>query len=103
MDKALAIPYMLIRGGSSKGVYFDARDLPDDNATREQWILDAIGRDTRQIDGLGGAHPLTSKVGIISPSKRQDADVDYVFVQIVVGENRVVQTGREMASPVSCA
>lgn len=84
-----AIPYMQIRGGSSKGVYFRAEDLPADAESRDQMLLDALGRDARQIDGLGGANPLTSKVGIVSPSQRDDADVDYLFVQVVVGENRV--------------
>ena len=87
-----AIPYMQIRGGSSKGVYFHKNDLPADAEKRDQVLLDAIGRDTRQIDGLGGANSLTSKVGIISLSEREDADIDYLFVQIVVGENRVDTT-----------
>lgn len=87
-----AIPYMQIRGGSSKGVYFLARDLPQDTDERDQVLLDVVGRDARQIDGLGGAHPLTSKVGIISTSDRDDCDVDYLFVQVVVGENRVDTT-----------
>jgi len=87
-----AIPYMHIRGGSSKGVYFSAADLPEDTAQRDEVLLDAMGRDARQIDGLGGANPLTSKVGIVSPSSHDDADVDYRFVQVVVGENRVDAT-----------
>ncbi len=87
-----AIPYMQFRGGSSKGLYFDARDLPVDIDHRNQILLDAMGRDARQIDGLGGAHALTSKVAIISPSSRPDADIDYLFVQVVVGENRVDTT-----------
>ena len=87
-----AIPYMQIRGGSSKGIYFRAEDLPADPAARDQVILSVIGRDARQIDGLGGAHPLTSKVAVVSPSLRDDADVDYLFVQVVVGENRVDTT-----------
>lgn len=86
------IPYMQIRGGSSKAVYFHAKDLPADPKQRDQVLLDALGRDTRQIDGLGGANSLTSKVGIISLSEREDADVDYLFVQVVVGENRVDTT-----------
>jgi len=87
-----AIPFMLIRGGSSKGVYINSVDLPNDSDARDQCLLDIMGRDARQIDGLGGAHPLTSKVGIISQSTRRDADVDYLFVQVVVGENRVDTT-----------
>ncbi|WP_434361315.1 4-oxalomesaconate tautomerase [Parasalinivibrio latis] len=84
-----AIPYMQIRGGSSKGIYFLAADLPTEQKEREQFIIDVVGRDSRQIDGLGGGHSLTSKVAIISQSHHPDADIDYLFVQVVVGENRV--------------
>ena len=85
-----AIPCMQIRGGSSKGVYFQASDLPQDVSLRDQVLLAIMGGDDpRQIDGLGGAHPLTSKIGIISPSSRDDSDIDYLFVQAVVGEDRV--------------
>lgn len=87
-----AIPYMQLRGGSSKGLYFLATDLPSDEAGRNDAILSAVGRDARQIDGLGGADPLTSKVAVVSRSDRQDADIDYLFVQVVVGENRVDTT-----------
>ncbi len=83
---------MHIRGGSSKGLYFLASDLPSDTQERDQILLSAIGRDDRQIDGLGGGDPLTSKVAIVGPSLRPDADVDFLFVQIVVGENRVDTT-----------
>lgn len=88
----LAIPFMQFRGGSSKGLYFLADDLPSDPAERDQVILSAVGRDARQIDGLGGAHPLTSKVAVVSRSTRPDADVDFLFVQVVVGEDRVDTT-----------
>ncbi|TXH70586.1 MAG: 4-oxalomesaconate tautomerase [Thiothrix sp.] len=87
-----AIPFMQFRGGSSKGLYFLASDLPSEPVERDQIILAAVGRDTRQIDGLGGAHPLTSKVAVVSRSTRPDADVDFLFVQVVVGENRVDTT-----------
>src|SRR5262249_11714075 len=84
------IPCVMMRGGTSKGAYFLARDLPADAAARERVLLAAMGSpDTRQIDGMGGAHPLTSKVAIISPSKRDDADVDYLFAQVVVNEPKV--------------
>ena len=88
----LAIPFMQFRGGSSKGLYFLADDLPSDPAERDQVILSAVGRDARQIDSLGGAHPLTSKVAVVSRSTRPDADVDFLFVQVVVGEDRVDTT-----------
>lgn len=87
-----SIPYMQFRGGSSKGIYFRAEDLPADKSLRDQVLLDIVGRDERQIDGLGGADPLTSKVGIVAPSTRADSDVDYLFVQVVVGQNRVDTT-----------
>lgn len=84
-----AIPYMHLRGGSSKGLYFKASDLPTDADLRNRVILaamDGVGPgDPRQIDGLGGAHSLTSKVAVVSPSTRDDADLDYLFIQVVVG------------------
>jgi len=70
----------IIRGGTSKGVYLLASDLPKDPAVRDKVILSIFGSpDPRQINGLGGADPLTSKVAIIAPSRREDADVDYTF------------------------
>ena len=84
---------MQIRGGSSKGVYFLASDLPEDELIRNKVLLAIMGgADPRQVDGLGGAHPLTSKIGIVSLSTRDDSDVDYLFVQAVVGEDRVDTT-----------
>jgi 4-oxalomesaconate tautomerase len=79
-----------MRGGTSKGLYFHARDLPADRATRDRVLLAAMGSpDPRQIDGLGGAHPLTSKVAVVAPSTRKDADVDYLFLQVVVDRAEV--------------
>ena len=76
---------MLMRGGTSKGAYFLAEDLPPDPAERDDLLLRIMGSpDARQIDGIGGAHPLTSKVAVISPSARADADVDYLFLQVGV-------------------
>lgn len=83
------IPFMQIRGGSSKGVYFLASDLPSTRQQLYQVLLDVIGRDERQIDGLGGGDPLTSKVAIVSPSALPGVDIDFLFVQIVVGQNQV--------------
>ena len=78
---------MLMRGGTSKGAYFLAGDLPQDPAERDDVLLRIMGSpDARQIDGIGGAHPLTSKVAVISPSGRPDADVDYLFLQVGVEE-----------------
>lgn len=87
-----AIPCCLMRGGSSKGLYFRAQDLPADPAERDRILVAAMGSDKRQIDGAGGAHPLTSKVAIVSPAAEDSADVDYLFAQVVVGEGRVDTT-----------
>lgn len=85
-----AIPCLMMRGGTSKGAYFLASDLPQDPALRDQVLLAVMGSpDPRQIDGIGGADSLTSKVAIIGPSERADADVDYLFGQVVVNEPRV--------------
>lgn len=85
-----AIPTTLMRGGTSKGLYFNARDLPAERAIRDRVLLAAMGSpDVRQIDGVGGAHPLTSKVAVIGPATRADADVDYLFLQVVVDEAEV--------------
>lgn len=74
---------MLMRGGTSKGAYFLASDLPSDPAERDDLLLRIMGSpDPRQIDGIGGAHPLTSKVAIVSPSTADGIDVDYLFLQI---------------------
>jgi len=79
------LPCMLMRGGTSKGAYFLAEDLPADPQERDQLLLRVMGTpDPRQIDGIGGAHPLTSKVAVISPSADPDADVDYLFLQVGV-------------------
>src|SRR6266700_1284315 len=81
---------MLMRGGTSKGAYFLAEDLPADPAERDDVLLRIMGSpDARQIDGIGGAHPLTSKVAVISATVRPDADVDYLFLQVGVDQATV--------------
>lgn len=84
-----AIPCMQLRGGSSKGLFFRAADLPADPQLRQRVLLAAMcgagPEDARQIDGLGGADPLTSKIAIVAPSSRPGVDLDYEFVQVVVG------------------
>ncbi len=81
------VPAMWMRGGTSKGGYFLASDLPADAAARDAFLLRAYGSpDPRQIDGMGGADPLTSKVAVVSPSERPDADVDYLFLQVFVDQ-----------------
>jgi 4-oxalomesaconate tautomerase len=78
---------MVMRGGTSKGLYFLAEDLPADIGARDRLLLEVMGSpDTRQIDGMGGAHPLTSKVAIVGPSPNTDTDVDYLFLQVAVDE-----------------
>jgi 4-oxalomesaconate tautomerase len=85
-----AIPATLMRGGTSKALYLHARDLPRSVGARDRVLLAAMGSpDARQIDGVGGAHPLTSKVAIIGPATRADADVDYLFLQVVVDKAEV--------------
>jgi 4-oxalomesaconate tautomerase len=74
-----------MRGGTSKGAYFLASDLPHDRVAIDELLLRIMGSpDARQIDGIGGADPLTSKVAILSPASRPDADVDYLFLQVYV-------------------
>ncbi|HIG44059.1 MAG: 4-oxalomesaconate tautomerase [bacterium] len=85
-----AIPTVLMRGGTSKGLYFLGRDLPLNITERDRILLAALGSpDDRQIDGVGGAHPLTSKVAIVTPSEAPEADVDYLFLQVVVDRAEV--------------
>ena len=80
----------MMRGGTSKGAYFVASDLPSDAAARDQVLLAVMGSpDPRQIDGMGGADPLTSKVAIVSPSTRPGIDVDYLFCQVWVDQPEV--------------
>lgn len=84
------IPCLWMRGGTSKGAYFLAADLPTDPATRDALLLRIMGSpDPNQIDGIGGGDPLTSKVAVLSPASRADADVDYLFLQVFVDEARV--------------
>ncbi|GGE50744.1 4-oxalomesaconate tautomerase [Actibacterium pelagium] len=81
------VPCLWMRGGTSKGAYFLASDLPSDPEQRDALLLRIMGSpDPRQIDGIGGADPLTSKVAILSPPSRPDADVDYLFLQVFVDQ-----------------
>ena len=80
-------PVMWMRGGTSKGGYFLASDLPADTAARDAFLLRVMGSpDPRQIDGMGGADPLTSKVAVIRKSEREGIDVDYLFLQVFVDQ-----------------
>jgi len=78
---------MWMRGGTSKGAVFLAEDLPPDPAERDAFLLRIMGSpDPRQIDGMGGADPLTSKVAVVSRSTRDGVDVDYLFLQVFVDQ-----------------
>lgn len=93
MAKQHGIPVIIMRGGTSKGPYFRTDDLPADTTARDRVLLAAMGSpDARQIDGIGGADTLTSKVAMVRPSAREGVDVDYLFAQVSVTE-AVVDTG----------
>jgi 4-oxalomesaconate tautomerase len=84
---------MLMRGGTSRGPFFKASDLPSDTAARDAVLLAAMGSpDRRQIDGLGGAHPLTSKVGIVRPGSTAGVDVEFLFAQVSLEDAKVDTT-----------
>lgn len=86
------IPCVLMRGGTSKGPFFLASDLPSDPERRDAVLIAAMGSPHEyQVDGIGGGNPLSSKVAIISRSKHPEADVDYLFAQVLVNE-RLVDT-----------
>src|SRR5687767_7009303 len=81
---------MVLRGGTSKGAYFLADDLPSTPAERDDLLLRVMGSpDSRQIDGIGGGHPLTSKVAVIRRSETPDTDIEYLFLQVQVDAPRV--------------
>ena len=90
-DKATRCMWM--RGGTSKGGYFLRDDLPRDPAERDALLLQVIGSpDPRQIDGMGGADPLTSKVAVVSQSTRDGVDIDYLFLQVFVDQALVIDS-----------
>lgn len=94
MSEQRRIPLVIMRGGTSKGIYIKANDLPGDPAERDAAILRIFGSpDVRQIDGLAGADPLTSKLAIIGPSSSPDADVDYTFAQVSINDRVVDYNG----------
>jgi 4-oxalomesaconate tautomerase len=81
---------MLMRGGTSKGAFFLAEDLPTEHSERDAILLRVMGSpDPRQIDGVGGAHPLTTKVALVSRSDRHDIDLEYLFLQVAVDRAQV--------------
>ena len=88
-----SIPCLFMRGGTSRGPFFLEPDLPSDIETRDRVLLAVMGSpDRRQIDGLGGAHPLTSKVGIVRRSQRPGVDLDFLFAQVMVDQGVVDTT-----------
>ena len=88
-----AIPCLFMRGGTSRGPFFNAADLPADIPTRDKVLLAVMGSpDKRQIDGLGGAHPLTSKVGIVSKGAKPGVDLDFLFAQLQPDKDSVDTT-----------
>lgn len=92
--EALRLPITVMRGGTSKGVYIMEKDLPEDKAEWEPLLLRMMGSpDKKQIDGLGGAQSVTSKVAIVKKSERSDADVDYTFAQVSVDKPLVSYKG----------
>ena len=88
-----AIPCLFMRGGTSRGPFFAESDLPADTPTRDRVLLAVMGSpDRRQIDGLGGAHPLTSKVGIVRRSAVAGVDLDFLFAQLQPDKDTVDTT-----------
>lgn len=94
MSQTVKVPCVIHRGGTSKGIYLKPSDLPENKAERDQLICKIFGSpDVRQIDGLGGADPLTSKLAIVGPSSRPDADVDYTFGQVSTTDEYIDYSG----------
>src|SRR5262249_24062293 len=88
-----AIPCLFMRGGTSRGTFFLRSDLPRDIPTRDRVLLAVMGSpDRRQIDGLGGAHPLTSQVGIVGPSAPPGVDLDFLSAQLQPDKDTVDTT-----------
>jgi hypothetical protein len=90
MTDQIRIPCVMMRGGTSRGPVFLAADLPSDPARRDALLLSVMGAGhDLEIDGIGGGHPLTSKVAIVGPATVPGADVDYLFAQVRIRERRV--------------
>ena len=101
MTEQIAIPCTVMRGGTSKGPFFRGSDLPADKSARDKILLAAMGSpDARQIDGIGGADTLTSKVAIVSKSARPGVDVDYLFAQVSL-DKAIVDTGPSCGNMLS--
>lgn len=94
MEEMKRIPCVIMRGGTSKAMFIKSNHLPQDPELRDKTILKVFGSpDVRQIDGLGGADPLTSKLAVIGPSSRPDADIDYTFGQVSIDKPYIDYSG----------
>ncbi len=94
MKEMKKIPCVIMRGGTSKGIYIKSNHLPSTPEERDRAVMAIFGSpDVRQIDGLGGADPLTSKLAIIGPSTHPDADIDYTFAQVSIDQPVVDYAG----------
>ncbi len=94
MKEMKKIPCVIMRGGTSKGIYIKSNHLPSSPEERDLAVMAIFGSpDVRQIDGLGGADPLTSKLAIIGPSTHPDADIDYTFAQVSIDQPVVDYAG----------
>ncbi|KAF2172212.1 hypothetical protein M409DRAFT_62969 [Zasmidium cellare ATCC 36951] len=86
----ITVPAAYLRGGTSKALFFHERDIPPYGPDRDRFLMRVMGSpDHMQIDGMGGTYPVTSKVAIVRPSDREDADVDFIFAQVSVNESFV--------------
>lgn len=95
-----------MRSGTSRGLFFHSKDLPASEGDWAPILISAMGShhgDTRQLEGVGGATSTTSKVVVVSPSKREGVDVEYTFVQVAIGSEKVDMSGNcgNMASGVA--
>ncbi|KAM3416042.1 hypothetical protein BST61_g9528 [Cercospora zeina] len=87
---ATSVPAVYLRGGTSKALFFHEHDIPPAGLARDRFLMRVMGSpDPMQIDGMGGTYPVTSKIAIIRPSEREDADVDFIFVQVSVQDSFV--------------
>lgn len=86
----MSVKAAYLRGGTSKALFFHEKDIPPSGPERDRFLMRIMGSpDPMQIDGMGGTYPVTSKIAIVRPSERDDADVDFIFVQVSVNESFV--------------
>lgn len=94
MKETTRVPVVIYRGGTSRGVFFRAMDVPTDPQQRDKFLLEVMGSpDRSQLNGLGGGTAVTSKVGMVGPSIRPDADVDFTFAQVAIDQPLVEYLG----------